>query len=93
MFSCSPPFNRENKMSKTLLVAQFFISMMMAAIMSGIMTAIAMGPTELWLHSWPRSFITAWPIAFVLSMPVGALSFWISGKLVRQETRANNATA
>ena len=77
-------------MSKNLLLAQFFISMMMAFVMSGIMGAIALGPTELWLHTWPRSFITAWPIAFVLSMPIGALSFWIAGKLLPQ--RAGIAT-
>jgi len=69
-------------MSKNLLLAQFFISMMMAFVMSGIMGAIALGPTDLWLHSWPRSFLTAWPIAFILSMPIGALAFWLSGKLL-----------
>jgi len=84
---------RENTMSKTLLLAQFFISMMMAAVMSGIMGAIALGPTELWLHTWPRSFITAWPIAFLCSMPIGALSFWMAGKLLPQRTSMANAAA
>ena len=69
-------------MSKNLLLAQFFISMMMAFVMSGIMGAIALGPAELWLHTWPRSFFTAWPIAFILSMPIGAFAFWLSGKLL-----------
>ena len=53
---------------KTLLLAQVFITCMMAASMSGIMSLIAMGPSMAWLGAWPRQFITAWPIAFVLTL-------------------------
>lgn len=80
-------------MSKTLLFGQFLISMMMAFVMSGIMGAIALGPTELWLHTWPRSFITAWPIAFVLSVPIGGFAFWVAGKLLPRPVEAAAVSA
>ena len=67
--------------TKTLLIAQVFISMMMALLMSGIMGMIALGPTQLWLSSWPRSFLIAWPIAFLLSLPVGKISFAFAAML------------
>ena len=68
---------RENDVTdkKTLLLAQVFITMMMAFSMSGVMSLIALGPTSQWLHEWPRAFITAWPIAFCFTMFVGPLAF------------------
>lgn len=53
---------------KTLLLAQVFITFMMASSMSGIMSLIALGPTQEWLHAWPGQFVIAWPIAFCLTM-------------------------
>ena len=61
--------------TKTLLLAQVFITFFMAALMSGIMSAIHLGLTAEWLRIWPREFIVAWPIAFVLSQIVSPLSF------------------
>jgi hypothetical protein len=63
---------------KILLVAQGFITLMMAASMSGIMSLIALGPTREWLTQWPVAFITAWPIAFCLTLFVGPLGFKLS---------------
>lgn len=53
---------------KTLLLAQVFITFMMASLMSGIMSLIALGPTAEWLHVWPWQFAMAWPIAFTLTI-------------------------
>lgn len=63
---------------KILLLAQGFITMMMAASMSGIMSLIALGPTRQWLMEWPAAFITAWPIAFLLTLFIGPLGFKLS---------------
>lgn len=63
---------------KATLLAQIFITMMMAFSMSGVMSLIAMGPTREWLMQWPASFITAWPIAFFFTLFVGPLAFRMS---------------
>ena len=67
---------------KILLVAQGFITLMMAASMSGIMSLIALGPTRQWLMEWPIAFITAWPIAFVLTLFAGPLGFKLATKVL-----------
>lgn len=66
---------------KTMLLAQGLISLMMAAMMSGIMGFIALGPTAVWLAAWPRQFIIAWPIAFVLSLIVSKIAFATAHRL------------
>ena len=65
---CALTIREIHMTKKTVILAQLFISFMMAASMSGIMGFMALGPTAIWLQAWPRQFITAWPIAFVLSM-------------------------
>lgn len=67
---------------KVLLLAQGFITMMMAFSMSGVMSLIALGPTSQWLHEWPRAFITAWPIAFCFTLFVGPLGFKMAYKVM-----------
>lgn len=66
---------------KTLLVAQLFITLMMAFSMSGIMSLIILGPTLFKVDTWMSTFIMAWPIAFCLSIPVGKIAFAIAGRL------------
>lgn len=70
-----------------ILLAQVFISMMMAFLMSGIMGAISLGLTEEWLRVWPRAFVTSWPIAFVLSLFVGPAAFWMASRVLRLPRR------
>ncbi|AQP47896.1 hypothetical protein BW730_10725 [Tessaracoccus aquimaris] len=53
---------------KTALIAQVIMTCIMAATMSGLMSLIALGPTQAWLAAWPRQFAVAWPIAFALTM-------------------------
>ncbi|MEM5470438.1 DUF2798 domain-containing protein [Hoeflea sp. AS60] len=60
---------------KLVIVAQVFISCLMALLMSGIFSYFHLGFTMEWLHIWSSTFIIAWPIVFVLSMVVGPLSF------------------
>lgn len=66
---------------RTLFVAQVLITCMMALLMSGIMSLIALGPSELWLKNWPKQFIIAWPIAFVLTMFVSRFAFFLASRL------------
>lgn len=66
---------------KTLILAQVFISAMMAFMMSGIFSFAHFGLTSEWLVRWSQTFIIAWPLAFVLSLGVGPLSFYLANKL------------
>ncbi|MGO4408618.1 MULTISPECIES: DUF2798 domain-containing protein [unclassified Brevundimonas] len=67
---------------KVLLLAQGFITMMMAFSMSGVMSLIALGPTHHWLMEWPKAFITAWPIAFCFTLFVGPLGFKMAYRIM-----------
>lgn len=69
---------------KTLLVGQILITFMMATLMSGIMSLIAMGPTATWLAHWPIQILIAWPIAFCLTLLVSRFGFALAGRLTRQ---------
>jgi hypothetical protein len=53
---------------KTVIVTQLIMTLMMAVSMSGIMSLMAVGPTEAWLSRWPLQALTAWPVAFVATM-------------------------
>jgi hypothetical protein len=66
---------------RTLLIAQVLITLMMATLMSGIMSMIALGPTELWLRVWPRQIIIAWPIAFCLTLVVSRVGFNLARRI------------
>lgn len=66
---------------KTLLLAQLFITLMMAASMSGIMSLFQLGLTMEWLMAWPGQFIIAWPIAFLFTMAASCLGFALAHKI------------
>ena len=66
---------------KTILIAQFLISMTMAFLMTGIFSLLELGPTLEWLQVWMKNFITAWPIAFVLSIIVSKLAFDVAFRI------------
>ena len=61
--------------TRTVILAQLFISGIMAGLMTGIFGALALGLTPDFLAQWGRSFMMAWPLAFVLSLGVGPLAF------------------
>jgi hypothetical protein len=46
------------------LLFAFFMSVLMAFLMSGILTAIHLGLTPHFIAQWLHSFTLAWPIAF-----------------------------
>lgn len=67
---------------KTLLLAQVLITFMMAGLMSGIMSLIALGPTAEWLAAWPRQFALAWPIAFFLTLFTGRIGVGLAVRIL-----------
>jgi hypothetical protein len=66
---------------KTIIIAQFFISGMMAFLMSGYATALHFGIDANWPGEWALAFCLAWPVAFVLSLGVGRLGFMIAFRI------------
>jgi hypothetical protein len=48
----------------TNLLFAFFMSILMAFLMSGVLTAIHLGITPHFIAQWLHSFVLAWPIAF-----------------------------
>ncbi|MEF1290417.1 DUF2798 domain-containing protein [Vibrio sp. M260118] len=66
---------------QTLILAQIFISLMMAFLMTGIFSFAELGMTHLWLQTWMKHFVVAWPIAFVLSIFVGSASFKLANRI------------
>ncbi|MCW1930818.1 DUF2798 domain-containing protein [Pararhodobacter zhoushanensis] len=73
---------------KVILLAQVFISGLMAFSMSGIMGFLHTGNAPDFIKIWLSAFITAWPIAFVLSLGVSPLAFWMAGRLAKPRHRA-----
>jgi hypothetical protein len=71
---------------KTQLLAQIFITFMMAASMSGIMTLVALGPSMEVLGIWPRQFMIAWPIAFLLTLFISKFGFRLARRLTDKRT-------
>ncbi|PTQ68573.1 DUF2798 domain-containing protein [Celeribacter persicus] len=75
--------DRKRKKDKiTILLAQAFISCIMAFLMTLIVSELIPGFQEGFTPGWPREwltrYITAWPIAFVLSLGVGPIAFFLS---------------
>jgi len=66
---------------QTLILAQIFISLMMAFLMTGIFSFAELGMTQLWLQTWMKHFFIAWPIAFVLSIFVGNAGFKLANRI------------
>jgi len=68
---------------KFALIAQVFMTFMMALTMSGIMSLIELGPTMVWLNHWPKIFLIAWPTAFVLTMVTWPTAMAVTRKILR----------
>jgi hypothetical protein len=71
---------------KTQLIAQIFITFMMAASMSGIMSLVALGPSMQWLGVWPKQFLIAWPIAFLLTLFISKFGFKLARRVTNKRT-------
>lgn len=66
---------------KTIVLAQLFISGMMAFLMTRLFGFLHLGLTPLWLSEWANAFIIAWPVAFVLSLGVGRAGFSLAQRI------------
>ena len=71
---------------KLIILAQVFISGLMALLMSGIMSLFHRGFSAELLQIWSSTFIVAWPIAFVLSLVVGPVSFKLAALVLSRVT-------
>ncbi len=67
----------------TMILAQAFISLLMAFLMTAIFTAFPMHFEPGWIWVWLTRFVRAWPIAFALSLIVGPLSFRMANMVMR----------
>lgn len=74
---------------KTLLLAQIFMTCMMAFVMSGIMMLIAVGPIEGFVKSWLSQFIIAWPIAFIMTQIVSRIAFPLAFILTKSKPQGH----
>ncbi|WP_028656096.1 DUF2798 domain-containing protein [Nocardioides sp. J54] len=66
-----------------ILLSQVFMTFMMAASMSGLMSLIHEGPTVEWLKGWPLQLVVAWPIAFCLTMVAWPAAMRLAGAVLR----------
>jgi hypothetical protein len=48
----------------THILFGFVMSLLMAFIMSGVLTALFVGIDQLFISHWMHAFIYAWPVAF-----------------------------
>lgn len=67
--------------TKTLLLAQIFITFFMSMTMSGFMGILHMGFTPAFLQTWPRDWAIAWPLAFILTQIFSRLGFALAFKI------------
>ena len=62
-----------------MLLSQVFMTCIMAATMSGLMSLVHSGPSMEWLKGWPLQFVIAWPIAFALTMVAWPAAMKLAG--------------
>lgn len=67
--------------TRTVLIAQALIPLMMAFLMTGIFCLLSIGLDPAMPKRWMLNFATAWPIAFCLSIPVSKLAFGLAFRL------------
>ena len=54
---------------------------MMATLMTGFFSFLALGFGPAWPAAWLHNFVIAWPVAFCLSLMVGKVAFGIAHKV------------
>jgi membrane protein implicated in regulation of membrane protease activity len=67
---------------KVIIVAQVFISGMMAFLMTAFFAILHLGLTAAMLDAWVSSFVIAWPVAFCFSLLVSPVAFMLAGRVV-----------
>ncbi|MGI3164726.1 DUF2798 domain-containing protein [Pseudooceanicola sp. 200-1SW] len=86
MSQSTPPAAAQSK--AFILIAQIFISCLMALMMTFLMSILPMGFGPGWFGLWISRWLTAWPVAFVLSLGVGPVAFKLSGLVLFLRARA-----
>jgi cation transport ATPase len=71
--------------TRTILLAQALISLMMAFLMTGFFSWLEFGFVMEWLKQWASNFVVAWPVAFCLSVPVSKIAFELAVKIRGQQ--------
>jgi hypothetical protein len=66
------------------LLFAFFMSVLMALLMSGVLTAIHLGFRSDFIAQWLHSFVLAWPIAFPSILLIAPVVRIIVAKLTQQ---------
>jgi hypothetical protein len=64
------------------LVFAFFMSMLMAFLMSAILTLVNLGPVPDFITRWMRAFAIAWCCAFPAVLLVAPIARRLAGKVV-----------
>ena len=73
---------------RVIILAQVFISGMMACLMTGFFTFLHHGASPGLVSEWFHGFIIAWPVAFCLSTMVSPVAFKMAGRVM--EGRASS---
>ncbi|MDD8023066.1 MAG: DUF2798 domain-containing protein [Paracoccaceae bacterium] len=68
----------------TIIVAQIFISCLMALSMTLIFSVLPVGFGPGWFATWMQHWLTAWPVAFVFSLGIGPLAFKLAFVLMHR---------
>ncbi len=70
--------------TRTMIVGQILISMMMAFLMTGFFSFLTFGLSLDFLQTWAEQFVISWPVAFCFSMLVNKFAFslaaWITSR-------------
>ena len=69
----------------TDLLFAFFMSVLMALLMSGVLTAIHLGFTQNFISMWLHAFILAWPITFPSIVLLAPIVRKIVASLIEQD--------
>lgn len=69
---------------RTIILAQVFISCMMALLMTFLFSILPFGLMPGWFGTWMAHWLTAWPVAFLLSLGVGPLAFALAFRVMHR---------
>ncbi|PJE25664.1 Protein of unknown function [Pseudooceanicola antarcticus] len=72
-----PPAAPQTK--AVVILAQLFISCLMALAMTFCMSILPFGFNPGWFATWMQRWLTAWPVAFLFALVIGPMSFKLAG--------------
>ncbi len=68
----------------TIILAQVFISCLMALLMTFLFSILPFGFGPGWFGIWMQHWLSAWPVAFILSLGVGPLAFGLAFRVMHR---------